>query len=326
MPTMTRDRRPVKNGRKPELVVSLALSINHMVYTVEPIRSEDPDVIRAWRLTKKSDGDLYDVAQTTHGPTCDCGDFEFRHSGLDDAGCKHIAALRLTGLLDAPVPIASNAPDRCPLTPELPAIVPATPAPVEVRASTPGPCCNPVEAAPCVACVAAVEVADVQAALDPAAAPVTAQAVAELLPAFDPFPPDRLDAGDGEAPPELWPDWTDNWFWTPDEPESDTPGPDTADEPAEAPAPLLSLAELVEAVAVAYRSWPVAAGAMIARHLEDLAQRIRFVSATTPAEYEARAELIDRESRDQWEAIGFDAGRSTCPCRQRRGFEFGHSA
>jgi hypothetical protein len=207
---------------------------------------------------------------------------------------------------------------------ELPAIAPATPAPVEVPASTPDGCCKPDETAPCVACVAAVEVVDVQAALDPAAAPVTAQAVAELPPAVEVFPPDRLDAGDAEAPPELWPDWTDADTWTPTDPDLDL---DPADEPTEAPAPSLNLAELVEAQAVAYRAWPLAAGAMIARHLEDLAQRIRFVEATTPAEYEARAETIEADARRQWEAVGFEAGRASCVCCQCRGFEaFGHSA
>ena len=52
---------------------------------------------RAFRLTRK--GDIYDVAQTVHGPVCDCPDFIFRRDGLDPRGCLHIRAMRAVGIL-----------------------------------------------------------------------------------------------------------------------------------------------------------------------------------------------------------------------------------
>ena len=55
------------------------------------------DVPRAFRLSRK--GDVYDVAQTVHGPTCDCPDFIFRRDGLDPLGCLHIRAMRAVGML-----------------------------------------------------------------------------------------------------------------------------------------------------------------------------------------------------------------------------------
>jgi hypothetical protein len=39
------------------------------------------------------------VAQTWDGPTCDCGDYQFRREGIDPKGCKHIQALTLSGFL-----------------------------------------------------------------------------------------------------------------------------------------------------------------------------------------------------------------------------------
>ena len=53
---------------------------------------------RAFRLSRK--GDVYDVAQTVHGPICDCPDFIFRRDGLDPRGCLHIRAMRAVGMLE----------------------------------------------------------------------------------------------------------------------------------------------------------------------------------------------------------------------------------
>lgn len=52
---------------------------------------------RAFRLGRKCD--LYDVAQTVHGPTCDYPDVIFRRDGLDARGCLHIRAMRAVGML-----------------------------------------------------------------------------------------------------------------------------------------------------------------------------------------------------------------------------------
>ena len=54
---------------------------------------------RSWRLRNATSGLMYDVADTVHGPTCDCGDQTFRHEGIDGSGCKHIRACRALGLL-----------------------------------------------------------------------------------------------------------------------------------------------------------------------------------------------------------------------------------
>ena len=57
----------------------LTLTINGLDYAVRPIACEADDVDRAFRLSRKSD--VYDVALTVHGPTCDCPDFIFRRYG-----------------------------------------------------------------------------------------------------------------------------------------------------------------------------------------------------------------------------------------------------
>ena len=75
----------------------LTLTINGLHYAVRPIASQADDVPRAFRLSRKDD--VYDVAQTVHGPTCDCPDFIFRRDGLDPLGCLHIRAMRAVGML-----------------------------------------------------------------------------------------------------------------------------------------------------------------------------------------------------------------------------------
>ena len=58
-----------------------------------------------------------------------------------------------------------------------------------------------------------------------------------------------------------------------------------------------------------------------------MALKIRMVDATTPNEYRTRVSILDRDVRDQYEAIGFEAGRSSCPCRRSGiGSGFGHQA
>lgn len=74
-------------------VSHLFLLIDETLYGVQPLAGE-----RAFRLNK-SDGTLYDVAQTSHGTRCDCPDFVFRRDGLDPNGCKHVQALVAQGLI-----------------------------------------------------------------------------------------------------------------------------------------------------------------------------------------------------------------------------------
>ena len=75
----------------------LTLTINGLHSAVRPIASQADDVSRAFRLSRGDD--VYDVALTVHGPTCDCPDFIFRRDGLDPRGCLHIRAMRAVGML-----------------------------------------------------------------------------------------------------------------------------------------------------------------------------------------------------------------------------------
>lgn len=87
---------PAKSGCRAS---HLFLMINETFYSVHPLACEAPAQDRAFRLNK-ADGTLYDVAQTRHGPQCDCPDFVFRRDGLDPAGCKHVQALVAQGLIE----------------------------------------------------------------------------------------------------------------------------------------------------------------------------------------------------------------------------------
>src|SRR5829696_3643829 len=95
--TTSKPRAARKAKPKPADTCRLSVTIRGTTYGAHPIPSEDG---RAWRL-RKADGTTYDVAETPHGPTCDCGDQTYRHEGIDGTGCKHIRALRALGLLDA---------------------------------------------------------------------------------------------------------------------------------------------------------------------------------------------------------------------------------
>jgi hypothetical protein len=70
----------------------------------------------------------------------------------------------------------------------------------------------------------------------------------------------------------------------------------------------LTLAEVVDHEAMAYRAWGTPAGEFLARHMERLAQLVRWTGATTPEEHEARMEVWDEEVRDQWYDRGYHEG------------------
>jgi hypothetical protein len=70
----------------------LILRIDGRAYQVEPI---DPT---CYRLSSDR-GDVYDVALTSDGPTCDCPDARFRRNGVDYRGCRHYRALVHVGLM-----------------------------------------------------------------------------------------------------------------------------------------------------------------------------------------------------------------------------------
>jgi len=98
MSTVTRKAPKVKAAP----VVTLALAINHQVYSVEPIAPGE-DNIRAFRLVKHSgDSAVYDIAQGRDGVNrCDCPDYECRHVGTLGQ-CKHLTAATQMGLIDPP--------------------------------------------------------------------------------------------------------------------------------------------------------------------------------------------------------------------------------
>jgi hypothetical protein len=71
----------------------------------------------------------------------------------------------------------------------------------------------------------------------------------------------------------------------------------------------LTLAELVDRQTGFYRGWGTAAGEMIARQMEQLAMAIRWCHAETPADYEARHEIVEQDARETWFNQGFEEGR-----------------
>jgi hypothetical protein len=324
MATATRNGSTRKPGK---LAVSLALSIDHQVYALEPIRSELPEVSRAWRLASKATGNAYDVHQGPAGAGCDCPDQTWRHDGRDATGCKHIQALRLMGLLDPP-----------------PAPVP-TPPPTDLdpfarteaeEAATPGsgfptgPCCPATGPAACVPCETATAPDDADTAPLDAAIPVgNSQPVNQPLALPDVLPDEapELDPSDDFDPAELEDfDADDGATWELG-PDPDGPRP-TAQDLAEAAevfgamdaqrhldrSDRLTLPELVDRQAEFYRRWANPVGAMLAKHMEEFALRIRWTKAETPADFEARHEIVEQDARQAWFKRGYEAGRQDCPC------------
>jgi hypothetical protein len=168
------------------------------------------------------------------------------------------------------------------------------------------PCCAPSEPAPCVKC-----------------SPVAVG-----------FPGDLVDPWDAEAPPELWPDDCDDFIWelgtdpepigdddhlwnvAPSEPSAEGMA-DYRDATAEMAArehldasETMTLAELVDRQAAFFESWGNPAGRMLAAAMAELAIKVRLTDATTPAELEARLEVLDADIRSDWEARGYDAAMS----------------
>jgi hypothetical protein len=71
----------------------------------------------------------------------------------------------------------------------------------------------------------------------------------------------------------------------------------------------MTLAEVVDHEAMAYRAWGTPAGEFLARQMERLAQLVRWTGATTPEEHEARMEVWDQEVREQWFDRGYHEGQ-----------------
>jgi hypothetical protein len=94
--TSTTSKAPSKptKPRQPD-TCRLVLEIRGTAYGVKPIAC---DTGRAWRLRNRENGQAYDVAETEHGPECDCADATYRH-GDGNTFCKHIRALSALGLI-----------------------------------------------------------------------------------------------------------------------------------------------------------------------------------------------------------------------------------
>jgi hypothetical protein len=97
--------------------------------------------------------------------------------------------------------------------------------------------------------------------------------------------------------PADWPAWTDADVWEPNEGLVD---PADADEDLE-PAPLLTLADWIEAQARRYQDLATDAGAMLGQSLLELASLVRLTGATTPATALARLAALDAAAlADRW--------------------------
>ncbi|WP_435016550.1 hypothetical protein TA3x_004119 [Tundrisphaera sp. TA3] len=92
---LERSGKPAAKARR----VRIDVTIDRNTYELARLDCDASIGRKAFRLTKR-DGVAYDVAETVHGPTCDCPDFIFRRDGLDPDGCKHIRALVDSGLID----------------------------------------------------------------------------------------------------------------------------------------------------------------------------------------------------------------------------------
>jgi hypothetical protein len=210
-----------------------------------------------------------------------------------------------------PDPLAEAWVAAHPYANDLPAVAPAPAAP---------PCCPTSASAPCQDCLAP-----------------SAETIAPMA-TVDAFPPDRLDPWDAEAPAELWPDDTDSEVWTvTGHADEDGPHPDAdldhlanVGEPSESDlsdfadwkresaardhldrSRTLSLLELIEhQVAFYRRAFGNAAGDLLASHLDELAFKVRMTEASTPAEYLARVEIMDRDIRHGWMDAGAASARS----------------
>ena len=76
----------------------------------------------------------------------------------------------------------------------------------------------------------------------------------------------------------------------------------------------LSLPEMIDAEARAYRDRGDSNGQFIADDLERLAQLVRLTHATTPEEHAERIEILDDEIRAKWFDRGYEAGLEPGRC------------
>ena len=70
----------------------------------------------------------------------------------------------------------------------------------------------------------------------------------------------------------------------------------------------ISLVEIVDHEAMAYRAWGTPEGEFLARQMDRLAQLIRWTGAATPEDHEARMEVWDDEIRERFFDRGYHEG------------------
>jgi hypothetical protein len=93
----TTSKAPRKPARsRPADTCRLVVHIRGTAYTVRPTPCATG---RAWRLRNRENGRTYDVAESDHGPECECADAVFRHDGSDGAYCKHIRVMSALNLI-----------------------------------------------------------------------------------------------------------------------------------------------------------------------------------------------------------------------------------
>ena len=269
MATVANRRRPSQPSPKPAPVVTLALAIDHIVYAVEPIRGlQDPDIIRAFRLEKKSDRDaVYDVSRTALGfVACTCPDYVARQEGNGFGMCKHGRALVEMGLLDAPL---------------APVIPPPIPAPAAVGAGDEA--ARALESGGFHPAIAKFlgGIPEVAAIVAPEPPPVPTEAT----PGPDAGAEAEGDPDDDEGDPADWPAWVDADRWEADGGAValvvDPPGPTGG----------LTLLEWVASVAAGFRDLDTAAADLVAEAVEQLARGIRATGAHDPATYRDRIDF-----------------------------------
>jgi hypothetical protein len=78
------------------------VAIKGKAYTVVPLRVHEGEP-PAFRMYNEEDCCCYDIEDHPDGPTCDCGDFEYRRINTGTP-CKHILACVNLGLIAPPKP------------------------------------------------------------------------------------------------------------------------------------------------------------------------------------------------------------------------------
>lgn len=124
MSTLSTPRRSVQPRSRRPVVAELTLTVNGTPYQVLPI-APGPDNTRAVRLVKDGNADsVYDCCLTNGRILqCNCPDFEARSGNQVGYRCKHLTALVMVGLVEAPKVEIHNR-DNITVVDEAPAVAP----------------------------------------------------------------------------------------------------------------------------------------------------------------------------------------------------------